>query len=339
MSDAILHYINEFRSRRDVDPFQAEAFFDIILAETNEDLLTQLLSAWSVKGATEDEIFRFAKVLRSRMKVVDTKGLEPVDIVGTGGSQAKTFNVSTAAAFVIAGAGVPVAKHGNRAATSSSGSADAISLLGIDVDAAHGVAEKALAEVGICFMFAPRFHSLSPTLAKARRRVDGPTIFNCLGPLCNPGRVQHQVIGVWNPQLVRKMANVLARLGTKRSWIVNGYDRLDEVSLTGHSTLADVTPEGVEFFEIKADDLGIGALNGDLPQNCTAEESAEIIRRILAGKLADSDAEKLVLINAAAAIHIVGAADTMREAYDRARESVRSGTAAEKLKQLVEVAK
>jgi len=339
MSEAILHYINEFRSRRDVDPYQAEAFFDIILAETDEALLTQLLTAWSLKGATEDEIYRFAKVLRDRMKVVDTKDLEPADIVGTGGSQAKTFNVSTAAAFVIAGAGVPVAKHGNRAATSSSGSADAISLLGINVDVSPRIAEKALAEAGICFMFAPRFHSLSPALAKARRRVEGPTIFNCLGPLSNPARVQHQVIGVWSPQLVRKMANVLARLGTKRSWIVNGYDRLDEISLTGHSTLAEVTEDGVRFFEINAGELGIDSLSGDLPQNCSAAESSEIIRQILGNKLVDTDAEKLVLINSAAAIFVAGGSDTPHEGYERALESVRSGAAANKLRQLIEVTK
>src|SRR6478672_7484769 len=152
MSDAIRHYINEFRSRRDVDPYQAEAFFDIILAEEDEDLLTELLTAWSAKGATEDEIYRFAKILRERMKRVDTHGLECVDIVGTGGSKTKTFNVSTAAAFVVAGAGIPVAKHGNRAATSSSGSADVLSHLRIDVDVAPQRAKENLEAHGLCFM-------------------------------------------------------------------------------------------------------------------------------------------------------------------------------------------
>src|SRR6478672_3044544 len=183
MSDAIRHYINEFRSRRDVDPYQAEAFFDIILAEEDEDLLTELLTAWSAKGATEDEIYRFAKILRERMKRVDTHGVECVDVVGTGGSRVKTFNVSTAAAFVVAGAGIAVAKHGNRAASSNTGSADVLSELGVQPSFDAEKAANCLERIGICFMFAPNFHRLSPSLASARRAVGTPTVFNILGPL------------------------------------------------------------------------------------------------------------------------------------------------------------
>jgi anthranilate phosphoribosyltransferase len=339
MSDAIRHYINEFRSRRDVDPYQAEALFDIILAEEDVDLLVDLLSAWSAKGATQDEIYRFARVLRSRMKKIDVRGRTCVDIVGTGGSLAKTFNVSTAAAFVVAGAGVPVAKHNNRAATSSSGSADALSLLGVRPDAGPELAQRSLDEAGICFMFAPKFHALSSALAIARKRVAGPTIFNCLGPLCNPAGVGHQVIGVWDQHLVATMARVLALLGTTRSWVVNGYDRLDEISLTGHSTIAEVTPDGVSSSQVEADDLGIGPFAGDLPHNCTAAESAKVIARILDNELKDTDAEKLVLINSAAAVFIAGGSETRHDAYARALESIRSGAAAGKLALLREVTK
>jgi anthranilate phosphoribosyltransferase len=330
MSDAIRHYVNEFRSRRDVDPYQAEAFFDIILAEKGEDLLTDLLTAWAAKGATEDEIYRFAKILRDRMQRVDTLGLECVDVVGTGGSRAKTFNVSTAAAFVVAGAGIPVAKHGNKAATSSSGSADVLTTLGIRVDVAPKKAEESLQKHGICFMFAPRHHSLSPTLAQARKRVASPTIFNCLGPLCNPAGAPFQLIGVFDEKLRMKMARVLARLGTKHSWIVNNIGSLDEIGLKGVTHVVDVDAEGVRTIEVTAADFGIHD-EGDVPMDLSALESASLIIDLLDNAAKGSAAERLVLINAAAAIYIAGKANDLETAYSVAEQSVRSGAAFDKL--------
>ena len=330
MSDAIRHYIREFRSRRDVDPYQAEAFFDIILAEKDEDVLVDLLTAWAAKGATEDEIYRFAKILRDRMKRVDTHGLECVDIVGTGGSNVKTFNVSTAAAFVVAGTGIPVAKHGNKAATSLSGSADVLTTLGIDVDISPKRAEEDLQEFGICFMFAPRHHALSPTLARARTRVGAPTIFNCLGPLCNPAGALFQLIGVFDEKLRLKMARVLALLGTKHSWIVNNLGSLDEIGLKGVTHVVDVDVQGVRTIEVTADDFGIHD-EGDVPLDLTSLESASLIIDLLDNAAKGSASERLVLINAAAAIHIAGRARDLKEAYSIAEESVRSGAAFEKL--------
>src|SRR5205085_11522163 len=163
-----------------------EPFLDALLAETDEGLISDVLYEWESKNVTEDELFSLALILRKRMTRISTHHGRFVDAVGTGGSRAKTFNVSTAAAFVIAGAGVPVAKHGNRAATSNSGSADVLAELGIKADIEPLDAEKCLNKLGICFMFAPKFHSLSPVLAKVRRALDRPTIFNNLGPLCNP---------------------------------------------------------------------------------------------------------------------------------------------------------
>lgn len=333
MSEAIRHYTKEFRARRDVSPYDAEVLFDAMIGETDEDVLTGLLTAWAAKGPTEDEIYRFAAILRGRMKPVDTKGLTCVDIVGTGGSAEKTFNVSTAAAFVVAGAGVAVAKHGNRAATSSSGSADVLTELGIKVDIEPAQAEENLHRYGITFMFAPKHHSLSATLAAARRRVGAPTIFNCVGPLCNPANVQHQLIGVWDPRLVPKIANVLARLGTTRSWVVNGHDRLDEISLTGHSTVAEVDANGVSTVQVYARDLGIDSFRGDLPRNCSATESAHIISNVLAGELADTDSERLVLLNASVALSIATGSE-LGSAMAAARESIRSGAARGKLEAL-----
>jgi anthranilate phosphoribosyltransferase len=286
--------------------------------------------AWAKKGATEDEIFRFAKIFRDRMETIDPRGLECVDIVGTGGSSTKTFNVSTAAAFVVAGAGIPVAKHGNKAATSSSGSADALTTIGIKVDVAPQRAEDDLHKHGICFMFAPRHHALSTTLARARKRVGAPTIFNLLGPLCNPASAQHQLIGVWDERLRLKMARVLFRLGTKWSWIVNSIGSFDEIGLAGVTRVVDIDRDGVETIEVTAADFGIDD-EGDIPRDLSPLESASLIIDILANAKADSAPERLVLVNAAAAILIAGKASDLASAYSIAAESIRSGAAFDKL--------
>ncbi len=336
MNERILHhYLEEFRSGCDVGPDEAETLFEALISSANQFLLGELLHAWNEKGTTEDEIFEFATIMRNRMKRINSRHEIFVDAVGTGGSKAKTFNVSTAAAFIVAGAGVPVAKHGNRAATSNSGSADVLSLLGIDMDAEPEIAEKHLNDHGICFMFAPRFHSLSPILAKARRWLGRPTIFNNLGPLCNPASAPHQVIGVWNKDLVEKTANVLMRLGTKRSWIVHSESGLDEIGSNGKTFVAEINGADVKRFEITAADFGVGHVNGDLPSDCSADESSKLIRQIIENKISGSDVEKLVLINAAAAIYVTGHAGDLPEAYILAKNSVRSGAALYKLNKLV----
>ena len=186
MSLLLRKYRDEFAAGRSFGAADAEALLDALITETDEEPIAEVLTAWSAKGVSSDEIYEFACILRSRMKRVNSVHETFVDIVGTGGSSAKTFNVSTAASFVVAGAGVAVAKHGNKAATSNSGSADVLSVLGIDPAVSPETAEACLNTVGICFMFAPNFHRLSPTLAKVRRGLGFPTIFNCIGPLCNP---------------------------------------------------------------------------------------------------------------------------------------------------------
>jgi len=336
MSEVLLHYTNEFRSGRDVSPYDAEAVFNELITSTDEDALTALLSAWASKGTTEDELYRFAGIMRGRMTPLAHTYEAVTDIVGTGGSRAKTFNVSTAAAFVIAGAGIPVAKHGNRAATSSSGSADVLSQLGISVDVEHTETERHLSEHGICFMFAPRFHSLSPTLAAARRRLTTPTIFNNLGPLCNPASAAHQVIGVWDYKLLSKTARTLQLLGTARSWVVHGAGGLDEIGL-GTTRVAEIRDGDISEFTITAADFGLDRFDGDLPANCSAEQSAKTIKAILSNELTGRDAEKLILVNAAAAIYVAGNAKSLVDAFQTAEKSIRDGSAIEKLYRLSEV--
>jgi anthranilate phosphoribosyltransferase len=334
MSELLSHYQQEFAESRDVQPSDSAALFDAINAERNETILVSLLRAWNRKGIAEEELFEFAVVMRRRMKRIQTRHTNFIDMVGTGGSSAKSFNVSTAAAFVVAGAGVPVAKHGNRAATSNSGSADVLAQLGIEVDIDPEHAQRHLDEFGLCFMFAPRFHSLSPVLARARRSLGEATIFNNLGPLCNPASAPHHVIGVAKDAVFEVTARVLARLGTGRSWVVRGDEGLDEISITGKTHIADVNG-GVTRTEITPGDFGIAPADGTLPQNCSADESARLIRGVLAGNLRDENAETLVLINAAAAIHVAGACSDLKTAFQMAKESIRSGAAMRKLEVIV----
>ncbi len=336
MEDRILeHYLEELHTGIDIDPLEAASLFDALITSDNQLLLTRVLLAWNEKTWTEDELFVFASIMRERMKRINSQHEIFVDTVGTGGSRVKTFNVSTAAAFVTAGAGVAVAKHGNRAATSSSGSSDVLAELEIDVDVAPTVSEQNLNTHGLCFMFAPRFHLLSPTLAKARKAVGEPTIFNNLGPLCNPASAPHYVIGVYDKHLLESTARVLSRLRTKKSWVVYGESGLDEIALKGTTLVAEVNDGKMDVFEITAADFGVDATTNDLPSNCTAAESAKLIRSILDNKMQRSDAEKLVLINAAAAIFVTGEANKLTEAYKMAESTVRNSFALKKLVKIV----
>lgn len=334
MNVSIEFNIGQFGHGSDLPEQYAEELYDAMIAEKHEVRLANLFSAWDKKGITENEIYAMAKIMRDRCTKIESKHERFVDVVGTGGSKAKTFNVSTAAAFVIAGAGVPIAKHGNRAATSNSGSADVLSALGIEPAVEPVIAEKCLNDIGICFMFAPNFHRLSPTLAKVRRGLGYPTIFNNLGPLCNPANAPFQLIGVWDSDLVEKTANVLARLGTRSSWVVHGSDGLDELTLNGVTHVAEAADGHVRTFDL--DSAKFGARSGGIEhlRVSSASESAALIRSILNGTCTDRAAIDLVLLNAAAPIFIAGYAETRSDAYQIAKESLTTGAASDKLSQL-----
>ena len=329
----------DFNSGHDLTAESAEPLLDAMIAETNIDALIAVLSAWDLKGIAEDEIFYLVSILRSRMTRIKSTHETFIDAVGTGGSAAKPFNVSTAAAFVIAGSGMPVAKHGNRAASSSTGSADVLSELGVQINADPSVAQKNLNELGICYMFAPRFHTLSPTLAQARRAFGKPSIFNCLGPLCNPASAPHQLIGAWNSYIARIMANTLARLGTKLSWVVNGSENLDEISLHDKTNVFEVTDDSVENFEITLGDFGIFETADSITPVRSPAESASVLRGILQNNARDESSETLVAINAAAAIHLSGAAPSLREGFEMAVASIRYGDAMKKLSLLTDASR
>lgn len=340
MSESLLiRYRRSFSDGLQLRETDAEPFFDALIAECDEDVLTKLFTAWHEKGTTADEVYALAKIMRARCVPVKSDHGAFVDIVGTGGSRSKTFNVSTAAAFVVAGAGVPVAKHGNRSATSNSGSSDALSALSIDPAVEPAVAERCLNTVGICFMFAPKYHPLSPVLASVRRKLGFPTIFNNLGPLCNPARAPHQLIGVYARELVEKTAEALSLLGTKRTWIVHGEDGLDEISISGKTHAAEVSDGKVRTQDLSPEDFGIEASERNGLSVNSPEDSAAIIRQVLEGHRRGDAAEKLVLINAAAPIYLAAAESNLRDAYFRAEASLRSGAALTKLNELASAIK
>lgn len=337
MKKPLQYFLEAFSPGKDLTAPEAVEFFEALQTEIeDENLIAAALTAFEAKGATIDEIFAMARLMRERAVKVSSKHKTFVDVVGTGGSKAKTFNVSTAAAFVIAGAGLPVAKHGNRAATSKSGSADVLAVLGVNpaVDAAK--AEECLNEIDICFMFAPKFHALSPVLGKVRRELGIPTIFNNLGPLCNPAGAPHQVIGVWKRDLVEKTASVLARLGTRKSWVVHGSDGLDEISLAGETSVAEITGGDIEYFQISPTNFGLKNSASESFPKCSAEESARLIMEIFSGQKRHENARNLILINAAAAIYVAGCEANLHDAFESAKASLDDGKALEKLKNLIE---
>ena len=335
MTDLLLNSFTErFRNGRNAPEEVAGSLLDAMITSGDEALLGSLLSAWNSKGIAAEEIYSIAAVMRSRCQRLSSPYEIFVDIVGTGGSRAKTFNVSTAAAFVVAGAGVPVAKHGNKAASSRSGSADVLTSLGIKADIEPAVAEECLKQVGICFMFAPKYHRLSPALAAARRKIGAPTIFNCVGPLCNPANVPVQVIGVWDKGLIDPVAAALAKLGTTRSWVVHAESGLDEIAAAGCTFVAEVAGGKISRYEVGPTDFGLREFPVVERGPATPEESADVILGILAGQTQFPAVRSLVVMNAAAAIYLAGRAETLTEASELALRSIESGNALDKLKRL-----
>jgi anthranilate phosphoribosyltransferase len=292
------------------------------------------LVALAVKGETVEELAGMAAAMRERSSRITSRHKIFIDTAGSGSSAVKTFNVSTAAAFVIAGAGLPVAKHGSRAATSRSGSADVLTKLGVKVDAPADVSENSLNEVGICFMFAPVYHGATARVAGVRRELGVHTTFNLLGPLTNPAGAPRQIIGVWHPDLVEPLAHTLAALGSERAWVVHGRDGLDEITLNGRTFVAETFEGQVRRFEINPEDFGLKSATLENVRDNDAEGSAAIIRSIFSGERRD-EARDLVVINAAAALVVGGLAPEFRAATQLAAQSIDSGAAQLKLDELI----
>ena len=300
------------------------------------------LAVLAVKGETIDELAGMAEAMRNRALRLRSRYSQFIDTAGTGSSSVKTFNVSTAAAFVIAGAGLPVAKHGSRAATSNSGSADVLEALGVNTAAVPETVERCLNDYGICFMFAPLFHRATARVAQVRRELGMHTTFNLLGPLTNPARAPFQILGVWDRSLLERVASALGVLGAKKAWVVHGADGLDEITLTGDTFVAacsvrsDGAP-GVETFAVRPEDFGLECRSLDGLRGGGPVENAQLIRAILYGEKNGrlSAARDLVIINAAAALHLADVAPDLHQAAILARDSIDSGSAESKLDVLI----
>ncbi len=294
------------------------------------------ITALAIRGETPDVITGCAQVMRQ--KAVHVRAEEPlVDTCGTGGDKSGTFNISTAAALVAAGAGVRVAKHGNRAASSHSGSADVLAELGVNLDAGVPAVERCIAEARIGFMFAPLMHAAMKHAMAPRREIGIRTIFNILGPLTNPARARHQVLGVCDPDLLETMAAVLRNLGSERVFVVRGCDGLDEITTTDETQIAELAAGGIRTYRIKPEDFGLArARLADLTV-ASAKESACVIRSVLNGEA--GRARDIVLLNAAAAIAAAGAAADLARGVQAAIASVDSGAAAAALDALVRISR
>ena len=334
------HQLNDFLARlvrrEDLNRDEAFELLEALLdPEATDAQISGALVALAAKGETVEELTGMAEGLRSRAVRVISKHDCFIDTAGTGSSRAKTFNISTAAAFVIAGAGLPVAKHGNRAASSKSGSADLLTALGVNVSAIPLVSENALNEIGICFMFAPLFHGATARVAGIRRQLGIHTTFNLLGPLSNPAGAPRQIIGVWRRELAEKLAAVLAALGTERAWVVHGEDGLDEITLAGRTHVVEAVDGQVRSFQIGPEDFGFEVRSLDHLRGGDTDANAAIVDAVLDGSRTD-EARALVVMNAAAALFLGGVAADLREGAQLAAAAIDSGEALRKLELLIE---
>ena len=319
----------------DLSRAEAAQLLDALLnPEATDSQIASALIALRLKGETFEELAGLAEAMRERAVRITSRHGCFIDTAGTGSSRVKTFNVSTAAAFVIAGAGLAVAKHGNRAASSHCGSADVLAVLGVNVSASAEVSEKCLNEIGICFMFAPLYHGATARVASVRRELGVQTTFNLLGPLTNPAHAPRQIIGVSNRDSVEPLASALALLGTERAWVVHGADGLDEVTITDKTFVAEARHSEVRRFEISPEDFGFERIALDGLSSGDAEVNAGIIRAVLSGERQDA-ARALVIVNAATALRVGGVASDLRQGTQLAAQSIDSGEARKKLDQLV----
>jgi anthranilate phosphoribosyltransferase len=307
---------------------------EIMTGEATPAQIAGFLVALRIKGETVDEITGMAKVMREKSLHVLTDG-EVLDVVGTGGDGSNTFNISTAAMLVSAAAGIPVAKHGNRAASSKSGAADILEANGVKLELSPESVRKCIDEVNAGFMFAPAFHPAMRFAGPVRRELGLRTVFNILGPLTNPAGAAYQLLGVGFEGYAELMANVLASLGTKHSWIVRGDDGLDELTTTTTSQVYEVTGGRVRHFEVSPEDAGLGRVDLSELQATDAAGNAALFSQALSA--GSSAAKDIVMLNAAASMVVVGRAADLRAGVDLARETIDSGAPLEKLQALAKL--
>ena len=332
----ITEYIEPLLKGESLSFEQAGSLLDIIFeGQVSEVQIAAFLTAMRIKGATAAELAGLAKSLRNHAVKVETGIENMVDVVGTGGAAVKTFNVSTAAAIVAAGAGVYVAKHGNRAITSKCGAADVLEELGVKIDPGADVVAECIKQAHVGFMFAPAFHPAMKYVQPIRKSLGFRTVFNILGPLANPAGVQRQVLGVADESLMETMAEALKLLGTKVVMVVHS-NGMDEISTAGVTKIIELKEGKIKSCEINAEDFGIAPANIEELKVSDAKTSAEVLRKILSGE-EDGSRRDIVILNAAAAIIVAGLADDFESAIRLADASVSNGRALACLENLIEV--
>lgn len=311
------------------------AMLEIMEGTVTPTMIAAFLIALRMRGETVEEVTGFAEAMREKMLTVSPQRRPLVDTCGTGGDKVKTFNISTAAAFVAAGGGVAVAKHGNRAVSGVCGSADVLEALGVQINLAPQQIADCIDEVGIGFMFAPGLHPAMKHAGPVRREMGVRTVFNLLGPLANPARAQAQVLGVYAAEHTESHARVLKNLGSEKALVVHGMDGLDEISITGATKVSELRDGAIVTNTVFPEDFGIPAVSlEELRSGCNAQENAELLLGVLQGS--PGPRRNAVLINAAAAFVAAGKADGLAEGMEMAAQAIDSGGALKKVEELRE---
>jgi anthranilate phosphoribosyltransferase len=310
------------------------AMREVMEGRANPAALGALLSALVMKGERPSEIVGFARAMREHAVKLSAPASDVFDTCGTGGDRSGTFNISSAAAVVIAASGVPVAKHGNRSVSSRCGSADVFEALGVNVAASPAAVERALRGTGIAFFFARTFHPAMKHAAQTRTDLGIRTAFNLLGPLTNPAGATRQLVGVPRPELTELLARALMMLGSRRAWVVHGADGIDEISTTGYTKVSECRDGAVNTFYVHPSDFGIAKADPASLKGGDAAENAAIIRDVLAGTRGPR--RDVVLLNAGVALFVAGRVDTIKEGIAASASAIDSGSAQQRLQQMVE---
>ena len=330
-------YIAKVAEGENLTEEEAKGAMDIMLSgDATQAQIAAFLALERVKGETLDELAGFAAVLRDKAETISPKVDNYIDLVGTGGDRTFTFNVSTTSAFVVAAAGLPVAKHGNRSISSKSGAGDVLEALGVNIMADPKKVEECVEKVGIGFMFAQLFNKSMRYVGQARSEMGIRTVFNILGPLANPSRAKNMVVGVYSPALTEKVATAMSRLGVERAYVVSGEDNMDEITLTGTTTVSEIRDGAVTTFTIIPEQFGMKRVSLGELRGGSGEENAKITRTILDGTERGAKRD-IVLLNAGATLYVGGVAESMEAGVKLAAEAIDSGAAAQKLKELVRV--
>ena len=329
-------YLQPVIAKKDLtESMMVEAMTQVMEGAVSDIQLAAFLTALQVKKETVPEIAGAAKVMREKAEKVKVNKSNIIDTCGTGGDGSETFNISTAVAFVVAGAGLTVAKHGNRAVSSRSGSADVLKCLGVNIDASLPTVERCIEEVGIGFLFAPLMHKAMKHAAVVRKELGFRTIFNLLGPLTNPAGARVQLLGVFDSKWVSPLAEVLRDLGSHRALVVHGFDGLDEITLTGETQVAELKSGDITTFSINPKDFGYSLCSTEDLKGGTPEENAFLIRNILNGD--QGPKTDIVILNAAAALYLGGKAESISNGILVAINSIKSGAANKKMDELCRV--